>query len=117
MSESQFTRADWRPGGRRKTQPRVRDYPGQKTAPINFLAAGRLAGLNTPTAKRCTAIARKTGRVCRRVALKGTSLCLVHGGAWVAKKLRPYVPTKHGQRVMAERALGVDRPDRRKKTT
>ena len=115
MSETQFSRLDWRPGKRRRTQPRVRAYAGQKEAPVNFLAAAKLVGLHTNTAKRCTATARSTGRKCRRVALKGTNWCLCHSGALVARRLRPYVATKHGQRILAERAVGDFSSDRRKK--
>ena len=105
MGETQFTKLDWRPGKRRRTQPRIRCYGGQKVAPIWLLAAGRLVGLHTNTAKRCTATAIKTGKRCRHVAMKGTNRCLQHGGTRVVRKLRPYTPTRHGQRVMAERAL------------
>jgi hypothetical protein len=115
LSETQFSRADWRAGKRRRTQPRVHDYAGQKTAPVNFLAAAKLAGLHTDRAARCTAIARSTGRKCRHVAMKGAGLCLIHGGALMARKLRPYVATAHGRRIMDERALGDLSSDRRKK--
>ena len=115
MSESQFTHLDWRPGKRRRTQPRVRCYGGQKEAPLWLLAAGRLVGLHTNRAARCTATARSTGRKCRRVAVTGADVCMVHGGALALKRNRPYVATGHGQRIMAERALGGDRPDRRTK--
>jgi hypothetical protein len=67
------------------------------------------------TAKRCTATARSTGRKCRRVACKGTTVCMVHGGALFLKQHRPYVATEHGQRIMAMRGVGLDRPDRRTK--
>jgi hypothetical protein len=114
VSKTQFTKADWRPGKRRRTQPRVRDYPGQKIAPVAFLAAAKFVGLHTDRAARCTATARSTGRKCRRVAVKGSNVCMVHGGALFLKQHRPYVATGHGQRIIAERALGGDRPDRRR---
>ena len=115
MSETQFSRADWRPGAKRQTHPRQKCYGGQKQAPVAFLAAAKLAGLGTPTAERCTATARSTGRKCRHVAMKDTGLCLIHGGALIARKLRPYVATAHGQRILAERAVGDFSSDRRKK--
>jgi hypothetical protein len=115
MSETQFSRLDWRPGKRRRTQPRVRGYGGQKEAPLWLLAARRLVGLHTNAARRCTATANSTGRTCRRFAVTGASVCMVHGGALALKRNRPYVATGHGQRIMAERALGGDRPDRRTK--
>ena len=115
MSETQFTKLDWRPGARRKTVPRIRCYGGQKQAPLWLLAAGRLVGLHTNRAARCTATALSTGRKCRRVAVTGSNVCMVHGGALALKRNRPYVATGHGQRIMAERALGIDRPDRRTK--
>jgi hypothetical protein len=102
LSDTQFSRADWRPGGRRKTVPRKRSWGGQKVAPVAFRAAAKFAGLHTHRAKRCTATALSTGRTCRRVAMGGSDLCLVHGGALAAKRNRPYVPTGHGQRIKAE---------------
>ena len=115
MSETHFDRSDWRPGKRRRTQPRINCYAGQKTAPAGLIAARKFVGLHTDRAARCTAIARSTGRKCRHVAMKGAGLCLIHGGALIARKLRPYVATAHGQRIMAERALGDFSSDRRKK--
>jgi hypothetical protein len=114
LSETHFDRSDWRPGKRRRTQPRVHDYAGQKVAPVAFLAAAKLAGLHTDRAARCTATALSTGRKCRRVAVTGANVCMVHGGALALKRNRPYVATGHGQRITAERALGGDRPDRRR---
>jgi hypothetical protein len=101
MSETQFDRASWRPGKRRRTQPRQRDYGGQKQAPVAFLAAAKLAGLGTPTALRCKCIARSTGQRCKRVAMKGTVRCQTHGGGGSVSKQRPYVATPHRQRVRA----------------
>jgi len=83
MSEH-YTRADWRPGKRRKSQPRVRDWGGNKKAPPAFLAMSRLVGLDTMTARRC--------EHCGRVAMKGLAGCMRHNGArWTAQR-RPYVP-------------------------
>jgi hypothetical protein len=107
MSETQFTKLDWRPGKRRRTQPRVRDYPGQKVAPVGLIAARKFVGFDTPTAKRCTATARSTGRKCRRVAVTGANVCMVHGGALALKRNRPYVATARGQRIAAERAMAI----------
>ena len=115
LSETQFTKLDWRPGKRRRTQPRVRCYAGQKEAPTDLLTATKLVGLDTDRAARCTAMARSTGKTCRRVALKDAGFCLRHGGAKFAMKLRPYMPTEAGQRALAMRALGESRPDRRKR--
>jgi hypothetical protein len=106
MSETQFTRLDWRPGKRRRTQPRVRDYGGQKEAPLGLIAARKLVGLHTNRAARCTATARSTGRKCRRVAVTGANVCMVHGGALALKRNRRYVATGHGQRIKAELAVG-----------
>ena len=61
MSETQFTKADWRPGKRRRTQPRQRCHGGRKEAPPGLLAAARRVGLHTLTAKRCTATALLNG--------------------------------------------------------
>jgi hypothetical protein len=93
----------------------VRDYGGQKVAPIWLIAAGKLVGLHTNYAPRCTATALSTGRKCRRISVKGANVCLVHGGALILAKTRPYVATGHGQRIKALRAVGGDRVDRRTK--
>jgi hypothetical protein len=105
MSETQFTKFDWRPGKRRRTYPRARDYPGQKEAPPGLLAAGRFVGLHTPTAKRCLRIAASTGKPCRHVAMKGSNLCLSHGGAAAAKRIRPYVSTLPAQMAKVTKML------------
>ena len=105
MSETHFDRLEWRAGARRRTQPRVHDYGGQKQAPVAFLAAARLAGLGTPTAKRCKRIAVSTGRPCRHPAMRGSDYCLSHGGAARAKQIRPYVPTQQAQQAKLRRAL------------
>jgi len=110
MSETQFSKADWRPSKKRATYGRVRAWGGQKQAPLAFLAAAKLAGLNTNRAMRCSRIAVSTGRPCRRVAMKGTTLCLSHGGAGVARTFRTYVPTTSALHARTERALGLRRP-------
>ena len=117
MWETHFSKLDWRLGKRRRTQPRVKCYGGQKEAPIALIAIAKLVGLHTDRAARCTATAHSTGRKCRRVALKDTGLCLGHGGALIARKLRPYVATAHGQRIMAERALGDLSSDRQRRNS
>jgi hypothetical protein len=104
MSEAQFTKADWRPSKKRATYVRKRAWGGQKQAPPAFLAAAKSAGLNTNRAMRCSRIAVSTGRRCRRVAMKGTTLCLSHGGAGVVRIFRAYVPTTSAMRSKAERA-------------
>jgi hypothetical protein len=115
VSETQFTKADWRPGRHHVTRPRVRAYGGQKEAPLGLIAARGLVGLHTNRAARCTATALSTGRKCRRVAVTGASVCMNHGGALALMRNRPYVATGHGQRIKALRAIGEDRPDRRTK--
>jgi hypothetical protein len=108
MSETHFSRCEWRAGARRKTQPRVHDYGGQKQAPVAFLAAARFAGLGTPTAKRCKRIAVSTGKPCRHPAMKGSDYCLSHGGAAAAKRIRAYVRTLPGQQAELRRALKAE---------
>jgi len=104
MSETQFTKADWRPSKKRVTYVRERAWGGQKQAPLAFLAAAKFAGLNTNCSLRCSRIAISTGRPCCRVAMKGTTLCLSHGGAGVVRIFRAYVPTTSAMRSKAERA-------------
>ncbi len=115
MSETHFSRLDWRAGARRKTTPRVRSHGGQKVAPVGLVAARKFVGFDTLTAKRCTAKARSTGRKCRRVAVTGANVCMVHGGALFLRQHRPYVATGHGQRIAAERTLGDFSSDWRSK--
>jgi hypothetical protein len=105
MSETQFDRATWRPGKRRRTQPRVHDYAGQKFAPAGLVAARKFVGLNTNAAKKCKRIAVSTGKPCRHPAMRGTDYCLSHGGAAAAKRIRPYVPTQQAQQAKLRRAL------------
>jgi hypothetical protein len=69
MSETHFDRADWRPGKRRRTQPRVKCYGGQKIAPVGLVAARAFVGLNTLAAKKCVRIA------CRPASHVGTRRC------------------------------------------
>jgi hypothetical protein len=75
MSETQFSRLDWRPSIKRASSPRKRDWGGQKKAPIAFLAAAAKNGFafNLPRCKHC-----------RRFAMKGTGLCRHHSGPRVA---------------------------------
>jgi hypothetical protein len=105
MSEMQFTRLDWRPGKRRRTQPRVHAYAGQKTAPAGLVAARKFVGLNTNAARKCVRIALSTGKLCRHPAMRGSDYCLSHGGATAAKRIRPYVRTQPGQQAELRRAL------------
>ena len=88
MSETLFDRSDWRPGKRRRTQPRVHDYGGQKEAPVNLLAMAKLVGQHTNRAKRCTRIAISTGKACGHVATKDFESVSIAGGAGAAKKRR-----------------------------
>jgi hypothetical protein len=106
LSETHFDHLEWRAGARRKTQPRVRCYGGQKQAPVAFLAAARqFCGLNTNAARKCKRIAISTGRPCRDPAMRGSDYCLSHGGAAAAKRIRPYVRTQPGQQAELRRAL------------
>jgi hypothetical protein len=105
MSETHFDRSDWRPGKRRRTHPRQRDFGGQKEAPVGLVAARKFVGLNTNAAKKCKRIAISTGKPCRHPAMRGSDYCLSHGGAAAAKRIRPYVRTLPGQQAELRRAL------------
>jgi DnaJ-class molecular chaperone len=87
MSETQFTRADWRPGKRRRSTPRVKPWGGAKVAGVAFLAmSGSRAGFGSGKHRRC-ALAH-----CNGWAMKGVSTCHKHGGAGnVARYRRPFV--------------------------
>jgi hypothetical protein len=69
------------------------------------VAARKFVGLGTNAAKKCVRIAVSTGRPCKHVAMKGTNLCLSHGGGGSARLVRAYVRTQHGQRARLEKAL------------
>ena len=85
--------------------PRQRDYGGAKQAPVGLIVARKFVGLNTNAAKKCVRIAVSTGKRCRQPAMRGTCVCLRHGGAGLAKWRGAYTPTAHGQRALIERAL------------
>jgi hypothetical protein len=85
MAESHFTRATWRPGAKRQTYPRVRDWGGQVEASAEFLAwSGSVAGFGSGRHRRCA----RPG--CNGWAMREASECRKHNGASVASKLRPY---------------------------
>jgi hypothetical protein len=108
MSATHFSRLEWRPGKRRRTQPRVKCYGGQKTAPVGLVAARAFVGLGTSAAKKCVRIAVSTGKPCRHPAMRGSDFCLSHGGAAAAKRIRPYVRTQPGQMAELKRALKAE---------
>jgi hypothetical protein len=84
MSETQFTRLDWRPSRKRASRPRSLPWGGQKQAPAAFLAAARASGFGTPgNDTRCAH--------CRRFAMRESGLCRFHNGPRLAMAARPYV--------------------------
>ena len=105
VSETQFSRRDWRPGKRNRTRPRQRDYGGQKEAPAGLVAARKFVGLNTLAARRCKRIALSTGKPCRHPAMRGSDYCLSHGGSVTVSKQRPYVSTLPALQAKARKAL------------
>ena len=44
MDGDRFTRENWRQGGRSRLRKRTKPWGGQKTAPVEFLAAAKIAG-------------------------------------------------------------------------
>jgi hypothetical protein len=88
LSETHFDRSDWRPGKRRRTQPRVHDCGGQKEAPVNLLAMAKLVGLHTNRAKRVHShcnLDRKSVSLRRDERFEPVYIA---GGAGAAKKRR-----------------------------
>jgi hypothetical protein len=84
MSDEQFTRADWRPGKRRRSSPRVRDWGGRKSLPAALLGLGPTHGFGRGPQKRC--------KHCRRFAFKASGLCRHHLAGRVEMSLgRAYV--------------------------
>lgn len=86
MSETQFSRLDWRPSKQRSTYPRVRDWGGQKQANPAFLEAGRRYGLGSPGNNR-----RCCRDDCNGFAVRESEYCRRHGGGRAAAFARPYV--------------------------
>jgi hypothetical protein len=86
MSDTQFTKLDWRPSKKRASVPRKRDWGGQKRAPAAFLAMAPFVGFGKGPQARCC-VAR-----CNAFAMKGAPSCRKHGGAGiVARYRRPFV--------------------------
>jgi hypothetical protein len=107
MTETHFSRHEWRPGKRRRTVPRVKPYAGQKVAPPAFLAAARLNGFGVGKRRQCIAPARSTGRRCTHAAMNGSNRCHQHGGGMdiVNRRARDFISGFYGQRAKARRAL------------
>lgn len=76
-SETHFRRLDWRPGKRRRCRPRVRDYGGQKAAPLAFRQAALVNGFGRGSQRRC--------EHCRAWAMAESRFCRAHGGMRWAK--------------------------------
>lgn len=86
MSDERFTRADWRPGRNRKTQPRIRDWGGRKQAQPELLAwSGSVAGFGSGRHRVCA----KEG--CPQPAMTGLPVCRRHGGGSWTSRRRPYI--------------------------
>jgi hypothetical protein len=91
MSETQFTKLDWRPSKRRATYVRERRFNGQKQAPPAFLAAGKLNGIGSGKHRICAA-KRRDGEPCHTIAMRDVPYCRLHGGAsQTSRSIRPYV--------------------------
>jgi hypothetical protein len=108
MSDEQFTRADWRPGKRRRSTPRVRDWGGRKQLSDGLRACGATHGFGSGKQKRC--------KHCKRFAYKDTGLCGHHGGPQVAMKQgRACIRTQRSLAWHGVEARGVcaERRDRR----
>ena len=103
MSDTQFTRADWRPSAKRASYVRVKPWGGQKQAPAALLAhSGSVSGFGSGKHRRCDH--------CRRWALKGLGVCRWHGGSTLASKTRPYVRTARtiALKTQAQALVGED---------
>jgi hypothetical protein len=92
MSETHFTRADWRPSKRRKHTPRVAPYAGQKKAPAAFLAAAVATQFGKGRQPLC--------RYCRKIALKDLPVCAAHGGAGAKGKQKQWAKSNRGRNMV-----------------
>jgi hypothetical protein len=81
MDGDRFTRENWRQGGRSRLRKRTKPWGGQKTAPVEFLAAAKIAGFKPgrPGYRLCAGV-KRNGDPCRRFAMKGCRGCESHGG-------------------------------------
>jgi hypothetical protein len=79
--DERFTRADWRPGKRRRRRKRINHYGGRKVAPAAFLEAGRRVAIKPGlTNRRLCAATKRDGSKCRKIALTHSPYCGAHGG-------------------------------------
>jgi hypothetical protein len=80
-ADERFTRADWRPGKRRRRRKRINHYGGRKVAPAAFLEAGRRAAIRPGLVnRRLCAATKRDGSKCRKIALTHSPYCGAHGG-------------------------------------
>ena len=105
MSETHFSRADWRPGKRGKRRLRKNNYGGCKIAPPAFLAAAKESAILPGRTNRriCTAM-KRDGTPCGMLALRDVNVCGAHGGWSVWAKRGVLKKSGKGQAIRAERA-------------
>jgi hypothetical protein len=110
LSEGQFfTKADWRPGRRRRRIKRVKLWGGAKTANPAFMEASKATRFKPRRegARICTAT-KRDGTPCRMLALKGIAVCGAHGGfsAWARRGILQKTGKK--QAIHARRAAAIE---------
>jgi hypothetical protein len=104
-----FTKADWRPGKRRKRIKRVKPWGGRKTAPAAFLEAAKATWFKKgyEGSRVCSAI-KRNGEPCGRLALRGLKVCGAHGGWSQCARLGVLVKTGKKQAIQAQRAAAIE---------
>ena len=103
-----FTRETWRSGKKFKLRKRVNNYAGRKTAPVEFLAAAKIAGFKPgrPGYRLCGALKRDGSR-CRRLAMRGCKGCESHGGIRALAQRGEFQPSGRTALFKAERAAAA----------
>jgi hypothetical protein len=108
MSEF-FTRETWRSGKKFKLRKRVNNYAGRKTAPVEFLAAAKIAGFKPgrPGYRLCGSL-KRDGSPCRRLAMRDCKGCESHGGIRALARRGEFQPSGRTALFKAERAAVVE---------
>ena len=108
-SGEHFTKADWRPGRRRRRIKRVKPWGGKKIAPAAFLEAAKATWFKKgyEGARVCSA-AKRNGEPCGRLAMRGLKVCGAHGGWSVCARRGILVKTGKKQAIQAQRAAAIE---------
>jgi hypothetical protein len=104
-----FTRADWRPGKKRKRQLRTKPWGGRKSAPPAFLEAAKRTAIKPGFVNRriCHAI-KRDGAPCGNLALSGLAVCGPHGGFSIWARQGKLKRSGKSAAIRAQRAAAIE---------